>query len=389
MSKSTVKQFEDDLEARINADKLPTANIIVAGITGTGKSTLINAVFGSEMAATGIGEPVTDEIYEYSKDDIPICIWDTVGLELDAEKTRQSIKNIRETISAKSILEDPFSVIHAIWYCINSGSHKYQGAELEFIKELHDLGLPFIIVLTQCSAAEDEINAFEKEIKRINLSMGMDDIEIVQVLALPVKCRGGYPIPAFGLDDLVRTTLNLLPQFIKSGFAAAQKVSKIEKRKISEDIIFDYVKAAEDGFWDKIPLINVFTSDNKILNMYKKITCIYNTKFPEKFLKETIEKLGGIKADIGYKALISPFNKEYNIKLNVLFEEKKKVEGYKIDYSTIPVNKRAARLVAYYGYLFIEILEDLWEKLTVEQLDDIDRVTTEIRNSINEKLSQK
>ena len=45
---------------------------------------------------------------------------------------------------------------------------------------------------------------FEKEIVEINRSMQMDDIQVVQVLAQPVKYRGmSEPIPAFGLEDLV------------------------------------------------------------------------------------------------------------------------------------------------------------------------------------------
>ena len=91
------KKNQEELEERLNAlttDELPTANIIVAGITGTGKSTLINAVFGSELAKTGSGRPVTDHIDEYEDADIPVHIWDTVGLELDSEKTRESIINI-------------------------------------------------------------------------------------------------------------------------------------------------------------------------------------------------------------------------------------------------------------------------------------------------------
>ena len=225
------EELEKDLDSRVSSDDLPVANIMVAGITGTGKSTLINAVFGSEMAATGSGRPVTEHIDEYENGDIPIHIWDTVGLELDSEKTKESIKSIKATIASKSSSNDQYDRVHAIWYCINSGSNRYQGAELEFIKELHSIGVPFIIVLTQCYGDEDEVNAFEAEIKKINSSMGMDDIRIVQVVALPFKYRGmPTPIPAFGLEDLVNVTLELLPTFIKSGFIAAQRVSQTEKR---------------------------------------------------------------------------------------------------------------------------------------------------------------
>ena len=56
-------------------------NIIIAGGTGVEKNTKINAVFGEEIAKTGIGLPVTDVIQEYKNNFI--CIWDNVGLEID------------------------------------------------------------------------------------------------------------------------------------------------------------------------------------------------------------------------------------------------------------------------------------------------------------------
>jgi predicted GTPase len=40
-------------------EKLGKINIIVAGRTGTGKSTLVNAVFGDDFAETATGRPVT------------------------------------------------------------------------------------------------------------------------------------------------------------------------------------------------------------------------------------------------------------------------------------------------------------------------------------------
>ena len=63
-------------------DIFKTANIIIAGITGAGKSTLINAVFGEDFAATGKGRPVTMEIREYSNSDVPVRIWDSIGFEI-------------------------------------------------------------------------------------------------------------------------------------------------------------------------------------------------------------------------------------------------------------------------------------------------------------------
>lgn len=382
------EDLERDLDERLDNDDLPVANIMVAGITGTGKSTLINAVFGSEMAATGSGKPVTEHIDEYENGDIPIHIWDTVGLELDSEKTRESIKSIKATIAAKAESNDQYDRVHAIWYCINSGSNRYQGAELEFIKELHSIGVPFIIVLTQCSGDEDEVNNFENEIKKINASMGMDDIQIVQVLALPVKYRGmPTPIPAFGLEDLVNVTLQLLPSFIKSGFIAAQRVSQSEKRSECEDIICSYVRAAQNGFWDKVPLINVFVTDNKIMKMFRKLGEMYNTVLSQDSI-EQIMKNSGVDFKNNFFGLISPIDMGYSKKITELLEQKK-ADGFSVKVSDIEKNERAARMIAFYGYTFIDSIEELWKILTEEQLKNVDMVVTQLIRIINRKLKER
>src|SRR5471030_838456 len=57
-------------------------NVLLAGKTGVGKSTLINAVFQGDMAETGQGRPVTTHTREITKDGIPVSLFDTRGLEL-------------------------------------------------------------------------------------------------------------------------------------------------------------------------------------------------------------------------------------------------------------------------------------------------------------------
>lgn len=229
-------------------------------------------------------------------------------MELDSEKTKESINAIRKTIAKKAESKDQFDRIHAIWYCISSSSHRYQGAELDFIKNLYSIGVPFIIVLTQCTAEPGEIDAFEGQIRELNTSMGMNDIEVVQVCAQDFKTLLGT-IKAFGLDVLVDTTLKRLPDFIKGGFVAAQRVSKAQKRALCEDIIFDYVDAAQRGFWDKVPIINVFTTDSKISKMFVKIGKLYNTTIPEELVQKIIVELGGIDIENGFWGLLSPINK--------------------------------------------------------------------------------
>ncbi|WP_270803703.1 MULTISPECIES: GTPase [unclassified Aeromonas] len=58
------------------------ANILIAGKTGVGKSTLINTVFQGRLASTGQGKPITQSTKKITKEGVPISIYDTKGLEV-------------------------------------------------------------------------------------------------------------------------------------------------------------------------------------------------------------------------------------------------------------------------------------------------------------------
>ena len=63
-------------------NNLSILNIMVAGKTGVGKSTLINAVFKEHLADMGMGKPVTTYMRKITKKDVPLAIYDTRGFEL-------------------------------------------------------------------------------------------------------------------------------------------------------------------------------------------------------------------------------------------------------------------------------------------------------------------
>lgn len=378
--------YQDAAEV-LEKDNLPPANIIVAGITGTGKSTLINAVFGSELAETGTGRPVTAHIAEYKKDEIPICIWDTVGLELDSAKTKESINSIRDTIASKADSEDHFDHIHAIWYCINSGSNRYQGAEIDFIKSLYSIGVPFIIVLTQCIGDPKKVNSFEENIRNINNSMGMSDIDIVQVCAQDFKLRSGT-IKAFGLDVLVNKTIDKLPDFIKGGFIAAQNVSKAQKREYCGEILIKYIDAAINGFWKGIPIINAIITDSVILKMLKEIGIIYNTILPEDKINAVVNKQGGLTIENGFLGIIIPVSKKFDKKIDEFFKKKEK-EGHVVPTEKLSKNERAARMLAYLGYLFMEAMESLWEQRNESMMKDIDNKVSYLNGYLDEVFKRR
>lgn len=89
-SRDLFRQFIDKFQDELKG--MGHVNLIISGKTGVGKSTLLNAAFREDLAATGVGEPVTPEIrmYQDSKKQYPLRIYDTMALSL-AQKDRNML----------------------------------------------------------------------------------------------------------------------------------------------------------------------------------------------------------------------------------------------------------------------------------------------------------
>lgn len=369
-------------------DIFDTANIIIAGITGAGKSTLINAVFGKDFAATGKGRPVTQEIKEYCNPNVPVRIWDSIGFEIGNDnsgvsKTKASITKIKKTIEEQAS-KDQIDHIHAIWYCINQGGSRYQPTEAEFVRELHSIGVPFIIVVTQCIEEDDE---FVNEINNLNFKNGITDIPVIEVLAQDKTFRGGGSIPAFGLEELVDKTLEMLPSFIKGSFIAGQQIKVVLKREECETIISKYEKLAMEGFWDKVPLINLGIANSRFKDMVKEIFAVYNQILSEKAYDECVSEVTKMLKHDQFSWFFTPdlFTDKNKKKLENLIETIKNngADGLSLDVSDYEKSTRVARTIVFYGYTLLLSIEDVWRLIrnkTIENLES--EVIPEIQRRI-------
>ena len=207
-------------------EKIGQVNIIIAGKTGVGKSTLVNAVFKGNLAETGVGKPVTQTMKEYSKEGEPVHIFDTKGFELgNALTIREELKS---EIEKRKKLGDMKKQIHLAWFCISNDGKRVEKAEIEFINDLAK-EIPVVVVLTKTLDTSLEFYNIVKDECR-------EATNVIRVLAQPYETPIGT-IPAMGLEELIDHTYEIVPDIAKAALAASQKVNESITKKAVDKII--------------------------------------------------------------------------------------------------------------------------------------------------------
>ena len=175
----------------------------MAGKTGVGKSTLINAVFRGELARTGAGKPVTSTTQEFTRPGHPLTIIDTRGLEVaDYEASRRELDAL---IRERGAAADQERHIHIAWLCIQDSSHRVEDAEIALCNMLADAGIPVITVLTKARKNSPFADTARELLPRAR--------QVVPVRALPERIDElDADLPPMGLDELIAATAQAIPR---------------------------------------------------------------------------------------------------------------------------------------------------------------------------------
>lgn len=220
--------FEGEFRAQFDKQSASIGrfNLGVFGKTGVGKSTLINAIFGEEVAATGIGAPVTKGSKIYIDKVGSLGIVDTQGLEVGKDD-REIISELDKAI--KAMRRQPVSEqIHLAWYCVRGMDRRFEEAEADFVRRLDKLGLPVIVVLTQVPMQDGRYHPDAVTLAEHIRSMGLPIVDGRPFLTMAKEdpFNGHQP---HGLLEVLDASFRVAPEGAELALIAAQTID--QKRK--------------------------------------------------------------------------------------------------------------------------------------------------------------
>ena len=203
-------QKEIDIIKEGDSHDIKYLTVLLVGISGVGKSTLINSILQIEeeekKAKEGVGSFITEKTQIYESQKVPyLRLVDTRGIEHDPEYGVQKTQKETESFIKEQLkTNDPNKFVHCIWYCITG--NRFEEVEINVLNILrnsykeHDI--PIIIVYTK-AINEIAIKDMQKYINEKNIKA-----EFIKVLAREKRDFQGQIHKAFGLEELLKNTLD-------------------------------------------------------------------------------------------------------------------------------------------------------------------------------------
>ena len=333
--------------------EMGVCNVLIAGRTGVGKSTLINSIFNGRMAGTGQGKPVTKTTRFITKEGVPLGIWDTRGLEM--EDFEETLDELTRLVERRAADPDPGSHIHVAWLCVHEGGRRVEDAERNLCRMLAQ-HVPALGVITK--ARRDA--GFRAQVQ----DLLPEAANVVRVRAIRETDDDGNTLDPMGLGDLVEATVELLPEGTRRAFTAAQGVSMRHKRERARRTVYSSASAAAAAGAIPIPFADAAVLVPIQVGMLARVSVPYGFDVTQSYLKRLVTAaIGPTAATVGGKAIVGSLLK--------LIPGGGTVLGGVISATT------AATLTTALGELYIATLDAAFAKTAQGSMPELHKVAKE------------
>ena len=241
-------------------------NILITGATGCGKSSTINALFGSNEAKVGQGvDPETMNIRKFELNNI--VLWDSPGLGDGKESDRRHSKNIIDKLHEKGT--DNNALIDLVLVLLD-GSSRDLGTSYELINEviipnLGDNTDRLLVAINQCDIAMSGRHwNHEKNEPEVKLTAFLDDKvtstkrrikEATGVNVTPIYYSAGYKDEdeeqqPYNLSKLLMFIVNHTKPEKRAVYI--NDINKDKKMWEKDDELEDYTSSIQASLWDSV-----------------------------------------------------------------------------------------------------------------------------------------
>ncbi|MCB2300300.1 YcjF family protein [Clostridium tagluense] len=227
--------------------------MLLCGATGVGKSSVINKIFGRDVARVGSGQPVTRGITKYQDENLDVNLYDSEGYEVGNAAQSHFRKDIIGFIDdRKNESQDLGAQIHLVWYCISAGNKRITELDFKVIKEIQLRKIKVAVLFTQIdSVDEEELNTLiitlREEMKKID-SFNLSTYE-------------GVPEKYLDWEKLMNWSVENLDESLREGFLNSTIIGLEQKKKYIRKVIIPRYAASAAG----IALSPVPLSDSVLL----------------------------------------------------------------------------------------------------------------------------
>lgn len=276
--------FEQEYRAAVA--ELGRFNLAVFGKTGAGKSTLINAIFGTVVAATGTGPPITSGLNYHEHPSGVLGLYDSQGFETGHSGDAVLAGIDRIVADSRKLAVD--RQIHAAWYVVRWSDRRFEQAQAAFVARLSQL-VPVIFVISQVpTSADGRVHADVLELAGFVERQGLALSPHGRVILTNALADPFLGTQLYGLQALLDATLRTAPEAARRALVAAQLIDRERKRQACGAIIKTAAASAAVTGVTPIPFSDAAILVPLQITMVARITAAFGLTIPGRRLTKLV-----------------------------------------------------------------------------------------------------